>query len=65
MINKPHNIVEKVSKDIDFSDGDILMTGTHKGTTAYQINDVFEGRIYSGDELIIKRKWTVKPAPNR
>ncbi len=61
MINKPKDIVEQVSKHISFNDGDILMTGTPRGTTAYEVDDVFEGRIYSDDKLIIKKVWQVKP----
>jgi len=62
MISKPEDIVSKISKVMNFQDGDILMTGTPKGTTNYVVNDVFTGKVYSDSTCIIEHTWTVKPS---
>lgn len=60
MISKPEDIVTQISKKMRFQDGDILMTGTPKGTTSYEVGDVFVGKVYSGDTLIIEHNWIVQ-----
>lgn len=64
MINKPEEIVQKISQTIRLQDGDILMTGTPKGTTNYEIGDVFTGKVYSHRQLIVEHSWEVEKAPN-
>ena len=64
MINKPYDIVAKISKTMRFEDGDILMTGTPKGTTNYAPGDTFVGKVYSNDKLIIEQTWLVKEVKN-
>jgi 2-keto-4-pentenoate hydratase/2-oxohepta-3-ene-1,7-dioic acid hydratase in catechol pathway len=58
MIHKPIDIINEVSSFMSFCDGDILMTGTPKGVGLVKKGDVFTGRIYQGDTLLIEQKWT-------
>ncbi|WP_413702186.1 fumarylacetoacetate hydrolase family protein [Psychromonas sp. KJ10-10] len=58
MIHKPNDIINEVSSFMSFRDGDILMTGTPKGVGVVTKGDVFTGRIYQGDTLLIEQKWT-------
>ena len=60
MINKPDDIVAQISPKMRFQDGDILMTGTPKGTTNYEVGDIFVGKVYSNEQLIIEHSWTVQ-----
>ncbi len=60
MISKPEDIVKQISLKMRFQDGDILMTGTPKGTTNYEVGDVFIGKVYSGERLIIDHTWVVQ-----
>jgi 2-keto-4-pentenoate hydratase/2-oxohepta-3-ene-1,7-dioic acid hydratase in catechol pathway len=60
MINKPEDIVKKISSAMRMQDGDILMTGTPRGTTSYEVGDIFIGKIYSAEDLILEHQWQVK-----
>jgi 2-keto-4-pentenoate hydratase/2-oxohepta-3-ene-1,7-dioic acid hydratase in catechol pathway len=60
MINKPEDIVKKISGAMRMQDGDILMTGTPRGTTSYEVGDIFIGKIYSAEDLILEHQWQVK-----
>jgi 2-keto-4-pentenoate hydratase/2-oxohepta-3-ene-1,7-dioic acid hydratase in catechol pathway len=57
MIHKPSEIIEEVSSFMSFCDGDILMTGTPKGVGVVLKDDVFIGRIFQGDRLLIEQQW--------
>lgn len=59
MIYKPNEILEEVSSFMSFIDGDILMTGTPKGVGEVNVNDVFVGKIFCSDRLLIEKQWTV------
>lgn len=63
MINKPHEIIGKIKNAMRLQDGDILMTGTPKGTTSYEVGDVFTGKVYSNKQLMIEHNWKVEQAP--
>lgn len=60
MIHKPQEIIKNVKEFMDFENGDIIMTGTPKGVGYYKKNDEFVGKIYSGNDLLINKKWIVK-----
>ena len=63
MINKPREIIKKISGAMRLQDGDILMTGTPRGTTNYNVGDVFTGKVYSNQQLIVEHSWTVQQKP--
>jgi len=60
MIYKPHQMIEEIESFMSFEDGDIVMSGTPKGVGAYKIGDIFEGKIYLKNKLILTTKWTVE-----
>jgi len=57
MINKPEQIITEVSTFMSIDDGDILMTGTPKGVGPLLRGDLFTGRIYDGEQLLIEKHW--------
>jgi 2-keto-4-pentenoate hydratase/2-oxohepta-3-ene-1,7-dioic acid hydratase in catechol pathway len=59
MIYKPLEMIEEIQSFMSFDDGDIIMSGTPKGVNIYTIGDVFIGRIYSDEKLIIQTQWKV------
>ncbi|MEI6897917.1 MAG: fumarylacetoacetate hydrolase family protein [Psychromonas sp.] len=59
MINKPVNIIDEVVTFMSFENGDVLMTGTPKGVGVVHQGDLFTGRIFQGETLLIETHWTV------
>ena len=59
MIYKPSEMVEEIARFMSFEDGDIIMSGTPKGVSTYQIGDEFIGRIYSGNTVVVETQWRV------
>ena len=60
MINKPEDILTEIRNLFTLEDGDILMTGTPKGATSFNVGDQFVGRVMSDDQILIEKKWIVK-----
>lgn len=60
MMYKPHQMIEEIESFMSFEDGDIVMSGTPKGVGTYKIGDIFEGKIYLKNKLILTTKWTVE-----
>jgi len=60
MIYKPKQIIEEIKSFMSFENGDIIMSGTPKGVGNYKLGDLFTGKIFSGEELLIESKWIVK-----
>lgn len=60
MIYKPREMIEEIKTFMSFEDGDIIMSGTPKGVNTYAIGDIFVGRIYSKDRLLVESQWSVK-----
>jgi len=59
MIYKPAQMLEEIQTFLSLEDGDIIMSGTPKGVGTYNIGDIFIGKIYCEDELIVESKWIV------
>ena len=59
MIYKPKKMIEEIDSFMSIEDGDIIMTGTPKGVGTYNIGDIFKGKIYCDDKLLVQSKWTV------
>ncbi len=60
MINKPEDILSEVNTFLTLEDGDIIMSGTPKGVGVVHEADVFTGKIYHADRLLIEMAWQVK-----
>ena len=60
MIYKPNEMLKEIDSFMSLTDGDIIMSGTPKGVGYYQINDIFIGKIYNNDKLILEINWQVK-----
>ena len=59
MIYKPIEMIEEIQSFMTLEDGDIIMSGTPKGVGNYRIGDIFIGKIYSNDKLLLESKWEV------
>jgi len=60
MIYKPKEMLTEIESFMSFEDGDIIMSGTPKGVGTYKKGDVFEGKIYLENKLLLKKTWIVK-----
>ncbi len=60
MIYKPESMIDEIQTVMTLEDGDVIMTGTPKGVGHFHLGDVFEGKIYAGDELLVDCRWQVK-----
>lgn len=43
-----------------FNKPNSALSGTPKGVAGYKIGDLFEGKIYCNEELLVVSKWEVK-----
>ena len=59
MIYKPQEMIKEIKTFMSLEGGDIIMSGTPKGVSTYQIGDTFVGRIYSDQKLLIESSWKV------
>lgn len=59
MIYKPFKMIEEIKSFMYLEDGDIIMSGTPKGVGSYKIGDVFVGKIFCSENLIVESKWRV------
>lgn len=57
MIYKPLEMLKEIESFMSFEDGDIIMSGTPKGVSNYKIGDVFIGKIFTGDTLLVESEW--------
>jgi len=60
MLNKPSSILDEVNSFISLEDGDLIMTGTPEGVGIVQVGDIFSGKIFENEKLIIEGSWIVK-----
>ena len=60
MIYKPKEMLEEIDSFMTLEDGDIIMSGTPKGVGYYQVGDVFHGKVYENDKLLVETVWEVK-----
>lgn len=60
MLYKPDDVYKEISSFMTLEDGDVIMTGTPKGVGKINIGDVFLGKIFSKDKLLVQHSWTVK-----
>ncbi len=60
MLYKPEVILKEISTFITLEDNDIIMTGTPKGVGVIKRGDVFMGKVYENDTLLVESSWFVK-----
>jgi 2-keto-4-pentenoate hydratase/2-oxohepta-3-ene-1,7-dioic acid hydratase in catechol pathway len=59
MIYKPAQMIDEIKSFMSIEDGDIIMTGTPKGVGVYKTSDIFKGKIYIKDKLILEKEFRV------
>lgn len=59
MINKPNEIINEAKTFLSFEDGDILMSGTPKGVSSFEVGDVFLGKILFDNKIILEEEFIV------
>lgn len=59
MIYKPKEMIEEINSFMTLEDGDIIMSGTPKGVGTYKKDDIFEGKLYLEDALLVSSSWVV------
>ena len=62
MIYKPKEMIAEIKTFMSFEDGDVIMSGTPKGVGYYDIGDVFIGKIFSNNSLLVQSQWNVNEA---
>jgi 2-keto-4-pentenoate hydratase/2-oxohepta-3-ene-1,7-dioic acid hydratase in catechol pathway len=60
MMYKPDVMLEEIQSFMRLEDGDIIMSGTPKGVSAYAVGNKFLGQIYAENTLIVEQEWIVK-----
>ena len=60
MMYKPEQIVVEINSFMHLQDGDIIMTGTPKGVGTFDLNDIFVGKIYADQQLLVESQWQVE-----
>jgi len=60
MIYKPQEILDEINSFMKLEDNDIIMSGTPKGVGYYKIDDIFIGKIYINNKLILQQQHKVK-----
>jgi 2-keto-4-pentenoate hydratase/2-oxohepta-3-ene-1,7-dioic acid hydratase in catechol pathway len=60
MIYEPKDIIEEIQTFMNIHDGDIIMSGTPKGVSTYNLNDKFIGKIYCKNNLLLESSWIVE-----
>ena len=57
MIHKPEQVLAGILEFMRLEDGDIIMTGTPKGVGPVQAGEVFIGRVFAGEQLLVSHEW--------
>ena len=60
MMYKPHIMLEEIKTFMTLEDGDVIMSGTPKGVSTYEVGQTFVGRVYSDETLLIEQTWVVQ-----
>ena len=60
MLHKPHDILKEIDIFLSLEDGDVIMTGTPAGVGPIQAGDVFLGKIFENQRLVVSGSWVVK-----
>jgi 2-keto-4-pentenoate hydratase/2-oxohepta-3-ene-1,7-dioic acid hydratase in catechol pathway len=60
MMYKPDTMLEEIKSFMTLEDGDVIMSGTPKGVSNYEIGQTFVGRVYSENDLLVEQEWIVR-----
>jgi len=60
MMYKPKVMVEEIKSFMHLEDGDIIMSGTPKGVSIYNMGDIFLAQLFSDNELLVEQEWVVE-----
>lgn len=60
MLNKPLCLLDEIKTFLTFEDGDLIMTGTPKGVGRVNAGDLFSGKIFEKDKLLVESSWVAK-----
>ena len=60
MMYKPDVILQELTSFITLIDNDVVMTGTPKGVGALTKGDLFTGKVYQADKLLVEHSWLVE-----
>ena len=57
MMYKPDTMLEEIQQFMTLEDNDIIMSGTPKGVSTYNLGDTFRGEVYAGEVLLVSVEW--------
>ena len=60
MMYKPDTMLSEIQNFMTLEDNDVIMSGTPKGVGTYRVGDSFVGQVFSGETLLIEKKWVVE-----
>lgn len=60
MIYKPLEMLQEIKSFMSLEDGDVIMSGTPKGVSNYKVGDIFLGKIFSDETLLVSSTWKVQ-----
>ena len=59
MLHAPSDLIKEINSFMALEDGDIVMTGTPAGVGQVHAGDVFIGKVFVGDQLLLEACWVV------
>tara|TARA_R110000744_G_scaffold74350_6_gene148536 strand:- start:2396 stop:3007 length:612 start_codon:yes stop_codon:yes gene_type:complete len=57
MLYSPQAVLDEIRSFINLEDGDIVMTGTPAGVGEIVAGDIFEGRVWHRNTVLVQKKW--------
>jgi 2-keto-4-pentenoate hydratase/2-oxohepta-3-ene-1,7-dioic acid hydratase in catechol pathway len=60
MIYKPDKILSEIQTFMSLEDGDVIMSGTPKGVSTYERDDVFLAEVYVDAKRVVKEEFRVQ-----
>jgi len=60
MLTRPSDLLAEISANFTLCDGDLVMTGTPRGVGPLTVGDVYEGKVFYGDQLLVTGNWVVE-----
>ena len=60
MIYKPDKILSEIQTFMCLEDGDVIMTGTPKGVSTYERDDIFLAEVYVEGKIVVKEEFRVQ-----
>ena len=60
MLTRPSDLLAEISANFTLGDGDLVMTGTPRGVGPLTVGDVYEGKVFYGDQLLVTGNWVVE-----